>query len=215
MRRILFGFGALRAGRGEQRTRERRDHLPVVRPVQPRWRTKLRLLDLRTMHGRHLGHRRLLRNQHGVPRPPAGDDPATSRDAPAIRLLVWLGGLGRRAVVGCARIGSMPRKPHPASQLTTGDGRRAVRHCFCAWTFQLARGRESKTCGSCTSGAQRPSRPSSRCRRATGTPARSSGCASDGRSATEEERRRPGDGNSRETPFKVARSHNRSPSRRP
>jgi hypothetical protein len=46
----------------------------------------------------------------------------------------------------------MPASPHPASQLITGDGRPAARRCFCAWTFQLTRGRESETCGRCTSG---------------------------------------------------------------
>jgi hypothetical protein len=95
-----FGFGALRVGvRGEQRTRERRDHLSVVcRVRRPRWRrAQLWLLDLPTMHGHGLGQRRLLRNQHDVPRPPTRDDPAASRAPRAIRLLVWLGGLGRRA----------------------------------------------------------------------------------------------------------------------
>jgi hypothetical protein len=39
---------------------------------------------------------RLLRNQRDVPRPPTRDDPAASRAAPAIQLLVWLGGLGSK-----------------------------------------------------------------------------------------------------------------------
>jgi hypothetical protein len=103
-----------------QSTRECRDHLSVVcRVRRPRWRrAQLRLLDLPTMHGHDLGQRRLLRNQRDVPRPPTRDDPAASRAAPAIRLLVWLGG-AKRGVLRRERAG---RQETPAA---TGEAGRA------------------------------------------------------------------------------------------
>jgi hypothetical protein len=52
-----------------------------------------------------------------------------------------------------------------ASQRTTGSGKGTLRRCLNAWTFQQDLGRESATCATCTSGAPRPSRPLSRCRR--------------------------------------------------
>jgi hypothetical protein len=86
-------------------------------------------------------------------------------------------------VTAGATIGPCPRSPqHLASPPISGGGNPALRRCSRTGASHLARGGGSETCGSCTSGAQRQSRPSSKCRRSIGTPA-GSRCAGDDRRA--------------------------------
>src|SRR5215211_2921995 len=86
---------------GRHRAESRRDYLSVVRAIRrrrPRRWPQLRLLELRAVHGRALGERRLLRSQRHVPRAitghdlAAGHDPAAARVAPTGGVLSkWAG----------------------------------------------------------------------------------------------------------------------------